>query len=230
MKASYGRFQDRAAAGVALASELRGRAFPRPLIVLGLPRGGVAVAYEVAARLHAPLDVMLVRKIGMPGQPELAIGAIASGDIVVHEPRIEREIPGLATTFDSLVAQERRELERRERLFRKGLAPLELKRKTVILVDDGIATGATMLAAIRATRKAGATTLVAAAPVASADAADLIRLEADHVVILLTPASLFAIGEWYEHFEQLEDSEVSRMLALSREHLESSAGLERSPP
>ncbi len=225
MKASRGRFHDRAAAGLALANELRRRAFAPPLIVLGLPRGGVAVAYEVASRLHAPLDVMLVRKIGMPDQPELAIGAIASGDIVVHEPRIEREIPSLAGTFDSLVALERRELERREPVFRKGLAPLELERKTVILIDDGIATGSTMLAAIRATRKAGATTIVAAAPVASAEAADLIRREADQVVILLAPASLFAIGEWYEHFEQLEDIEVSRMLALGRAHREASARL-----
>ncbi len=223
MKTSFGRFKDRAAAGVALADELRSRALTPPLIVLGLPRGGVAVAFEVASRLHAPLDVMLVRKIGMPGQPELAIGAIASGNIVVHEPRIEHEIPSLTGTFDSLVAVERHELERRERIFRKGLAPLELERKTVILVDDGIATGSTMLAAIRAARQAGATTIVAAAPVASADAADLIRLEADLLVILLTPAPLFAIGEWYEHFEQVEDAEVSRMLALSRKHREASA-------
>lgn len=216
MRAASRRFKDRAAAGVALAQELQRRVLPPPLLVLGLPRGGVAVAHEVASRLEAPLDVMLVRKIGMPGQPELAIGAIASGGIVVHEARIEQEMPELAATFDTLVASERRELERRERTFRAGLAPLALRNKTVILVDDGIATGSTMLAAVRAARKAGAATLVASAPVSSTEAAELIRQEADVVVILQTPGMLFAIGEWYEHFEQLEDIEVSRLLALHR--------------
>jgi putative phosphoribosyl transferase len=210
------RFKNRAAAGIALAHELQQRVLQPPVIVLGLPRGGVAVAYEVARELGAPLDVLLVRKIGMPGQPELAIGAIASGNIVVHEPRIEQEIPHLTETFDSLVDAERRELERRERVFRAGLAPLELKSKTVILVDDGIATGSTMLAAIRAARKGNPIAITAATPVASASALELIRAEADDVVIVRSPAMLFAISEWYEHFEQLEDTEVSRLLAMSR--------------
>ncbi len=216
MRAVSGRFKDRAAAGIALAHALKRRPLKPPLLVLGLPRGGVAVADKVASELQAPLDVILVRKIGMPGQPELAIGAIASGNIVVHEPRIEKEIPDLAPTFNTLVEAERRELERREQVFRAGLAPLTLKDKTVILVDDGIATGSTMLAAVRAARKAGATMIIAAAPVASAEAAELIRGEADEVVIVQVPALLFAIGEWYEQFEQLEDAEVSRLLALHR--------------
>ncbi len=222
MKAVSRRFTDRAAAGIALARELQRQGLEPPLLVLGLPRGGVAVAYEVARRLEAPLDVMLVRKIGMPGQPELAMGAIASGNIVVHEPRAARDIPGLGDTFERLVETERRELERRERLFRAGLGALALEGKTVVLVDDGIATGSTMLAALRAARQAGATRLIAAAPVASAEAVELIRADADRVVIVQVPAAMFAIGEWYEHFEQLEDTEVSRLLALARhrdEHL-----------
>lgn len=230
MAASPRIFMDRAAAGITLARELQQRPLQRPVIVLGLPRGGVPVAYEVARMLNAPLDVMLVRKIGMPGQPELAIGAIASGNIVVHEPRLEREIPGLAETFDRLVQVERRELERREGVFRPGLAPIELKSQTVILVDDGLATGSTMLAAVRAARRGGAAAIVVAAPVASPDAAELIRAEADNVVILQTPAMLFAIGEWYEHFEQLEDAEVCRLLALSRRDRKSLSATEDRTP
>lgn len=209
-------FKNRSAAGVALAQELQGRRLHPPVLVLGLPRGGVPVAYEVARLLNAPLDVMLVRKIGMPGQPELAIGAIASGDVVVHEPLLLQEIPSLAAVFDRLVDDQRRELQRRERVYRPGLAPLALKGKTVILVDDGLATGSTMLAAIRAARKAGAAGIVVGAPVASPEAARLVGDEADDVVILETPAAMFAIGAWYGHFEQLEDAEVCRLLELNR--------------
>jgi len=207
-------FPDRAAAGAALARELEGRKLEKPLLVLALPRGGVPVADAVARALNVPLDVMLVRKVGMPGQPELAIGAVASGGIVVHEPGIEADFLHLAETFDRLAAQERHELERRERVYRGGLAPLELKGKTVILVDDGLATGSTMLAAVRAARAGGAGAIVVAAPVASAQAMELVRAEADDVVILQTPAMLFAIGEWYEDFAQLEDAEVCRLLDL----------------
>ncbi len=160
---------------------------------------------------------MLVRKVGMPGQPELAIGAVASGNVVVREPRTESEISDLGETFDHLAETQRRELVRRERVYRAGLPPLELTGKTVILVDDGLATGATMLAAICAARKAGAASVVAAAPVASMEAAELVQSEADHVVILQTPAHLFAIGQWYKHFEQLEDAEVCRLLSLNRQ-------------
>ena len=215
--ASYSRiFEDRAAAGVALARELQTRALSQPVLVLGLPRGGVAVAFEVARILHAPLDVMLVRKIGMPGQPELAIGAIASGGIVVHERHMEEAFPDSDPTFKRLVEAQRMELERRERVYRAGLPPLDLEQATVILVDDGLATGSTMLAAIRATRSAHAETIVAAAPMASRDAAKLVRAEADAVVILETPPTFLAIGEWYRHFEQLDDTEVCQLLALSR--------------
>jgi putative phosphoribosyl transferase len=209
-------FTDRAAAGIALGQELQVRLLPQPMIVLGLPRGGVAVAYEVARMLEAPLDVMLVRKIGLPGQPELAMGAIASGGVVVHEAGVERSFPDLARAFDKVVDEQRKELERRERLYRRGRGPLALAGKTAILVDDGLATGSTMLAALRAARKAGAGTTVVAAPVSSSQAAALVRAEADSTVILQTPLALFAIGQWYRNFEQLDDTEVCRLLDRNR--------------
>lgn len=212
-------FADRTAAGAELARELQRRSLKQPLLVLGLPRGGVPVAYEVARALGAPLDVMLVRKIGMPGQPELAIGAIASGNIVVHEPRVAEYAPEITGAFDRLLIEERRELERREKIYRAGLGSLDLKGKTVILVDDGLATGSTMLAALRAARQAGAAAIVVAAPVASAEAAALVGGEADSVVILQTPPMLFSIGEWYARFEQLADAEVTSLLERRRHEL-----------
>jgi len=217
-------FSDRATAGAALAGKLLKRHFQQPVLVLGLPRGGVPVAYEVARLMKAPLDVMLVRKVGMPGQPELAIGAVASGNITVYEPQMAAEIPDFDRMFERLAQEQRRELERRERLYRAGLPPLELQGKTVILVDDGLATGSTMLAAVRAARKAGATTVVVAAPVASAEAAQLVTPEAEHVIILEVPREMFAIGSWYEDFEQLEDRTVCDLLALSHKHLNMTTG------
>jgi predicted phosphoribosyltransferase len=160
--------------------------------------------------------VMLVRKIGMPGEPELAIGAIAAGDIVVHDPELAARIPGFAGIFEPLVTAERRELERRERAYRAGLGPLELRGKTVILADDGLATGATMLAAVRAARQGQAGRVVVAAPVASPSAARVVSAEADTAIFLQTPAGLRAIGDYYENFDQLEDAEVRRLLELNR--------------
>lgn len=209
-------FTSRSAAGIALGRELLSRSLGGPLIVLGLPRGGVPVAYEVARRLHAPLDVMPVRKIGMPGQPELAIGAIAAGNVVVHEPRFDTGIGSLTQMFDQVAATEREELARRERVYRAGLGPLDLQGKTAILVDDGLATGATMLAALRAARHAGAGRIIVAAPIASPEAVAMVRSEADELVILSVPANLSSIGEWYRHFEQLEDAEVCRLMRLGR--------------
>ena len=212
-------FADRATAGVALAERVRQQPLTPPVLVLALPRGGVPVAYEIARALGAPLDVMLVRKVGMPGQPELAIGAIAAGDIVVHERSIEQEFPGIGADFERIAAQERRELRRREQIYRAGLGPLALEGTTVVLVDDGLATGSTMLAAVRAARAGGAEQVVVAAPVASPQAAKLVGAEADRLIILQVPAMLFAIGQWYEHFEQLEDAEVCRLLELHRGNL-----------
>jgi putative phosphoribosyl transferase len=208
-------FTDRAAAGAALARALQRRSLQPPLLVLALPRGGVPVAYEVARALHAPLDVMPVRKIPLPGEPELAIGAIA-GDVVVREEGLARQIPDFEEVFGQGVARERRELLRREEAYRAGLAALALKGKTVIVIDDGLATGSTMLAALRAARQMGAARIIAAAPVASQEAATLVAAEADEVVMLKIPPALFSIGAWYEDFEQLEDAEVIRLLGLSR--------------
>ena len=211
MRAQAQVFADRAAAGAALAQELGRRRLAAPPLVLGLPRGGVAVAREVAVALHAPLDVLIVRKIALPQNPELAIGAAASGGIVLWEEYID---PSAGELFRELRQTALAEIERRERHYRKGEPPLDLRGKTAILVDDGLATGATMLAAVRAARQGGAAQVIAAAPVGSREAAARVGREADLVVILETPAMLFAVGQWYQRFEQLEDADVCRLLAL----------------
>lgn len=209
-------FADRREAGIELAHAVVKRKLRAPMLVLGLPRGGVPVAHEVAKELRAPLDVMIVRKIGMPGQPELAIGAIASGNVIVRERHTSSYLAGRGINFEQLVERERAELERRERSYRAGLPPLDLKGRTAILVDDGLATGSTMLAALRASRQAGAASVVVAAPVASREAHALVKSEADDVVILQTPEFLYAIGEWYRRFDQVEDTEVCSLLEASR--------------
>jgi putative phosphoribosyl transferase len=201
-------FANRRAAGAALAAAVADLDLDPPLVVLGLPRGGVPVAHEVAKVLRAPLDVLLVRKIGMPGHPELAIGAIASGGIEVREPSGETYLGSFDTTFGQLVESARRELLRRERAYRDHLPPLDLSGRTAVLVDDGLATGCTMLAAVRAARRAHARRVVVAAPVASPEAEALLASEADDVVILRTPRWLRAIGEWYDDFHQLQDADV----------------------
>ncbi|MCC7461600.1 MAG: phosphoribosyltransferase [Gammaproteobacteria bacterium] len=206
-------FPDRSVAGRELGAALATRRHAAPPLVLGLPRGGVPVAHEVALVLRAPLDVMIVRKVGMPGQPELAIGAIASGNILVRDPDMLRHLPSSAD-FDILAARERVELDRRERAFRGGRAPLQLGGRTVILVDDGLATGSTMLAAVRAARQGGAAAVIAAAPVSSHQAASLLAPECDAVEVLMLPPALYSIGQWYRDFTQTPDSEVTRLLAL----------------
>lgn len=209
-------FADRADAGRELARKLARRSWSAPLIVLGLPRGGVAVARAVATALHAPLDVLVVRKVGLPWQPELAIGAIASGGVVVRDaptvPRWNGRAVRKHDAFMRLAAQERIELERREALYRAGRPPLDLEGKTALLVDDGLATGSTMIAAIRAAQQAGAWAVVAAAPVASAQAMARVSGEADDTVVLEVPPQLSSVGEWYDRFEQLSDEEVTQLL------------------
>lgn len=209
-------FVDRAAAGVELARLIRQKPLSRPLVVLGLPRGGVPVAFEVARALNAPLDVMPVRKVAMPEQPEVAIGAVAPYGVTVSDLQALQVMPRMAAEFDALAAAQRVELGRREQVYRAGLEPLELAGKTVVLVDDGLATGYTMLAAVRAAREAAARTVVVAAPVASPEAVELVARESDAVIVLEEP-NLMAIGAWYRHFEQLEDVEVCRLLALARQ-------------
>lgn len=216
MKIRNQTFADRQEAGVALGRFVAKRKLRLPMLVLGLPRGGVPVAYEVAKALHAPLDVMIVRKVGMPGQPELAIGAVASGNVVVREPHLSDHLAERGIHFEQLAGQQRAEVERREQLYRAGLPTLDLKGKTAVLVDDGLATGSTMLAAVRAAHKAGAAAVVVAAPVASREAHELVSPEADQVVILQTPPFLTAIGAWYVNFEQVQDEEVCRLLSVAR--------------
>jgi len=209
------RFVDRSSAGRELALTLR-QHVRGPVRVLGLPRGGVPVAYEIAQILQAPLDVLVVRKIGLPNQPELAIGALAGGE-VVREPGAENWVS--SRDFARLAREQAAELARRENTYRAGQAPLDLKQQRVILVDDGLATGCSMLAAMRAARKAGASAVMVAAPVAADEAAALVRAEADAFFALEIPANLSSIGEWYQDFEQLTDEEVCNLLALSREAL-----------
>jgi len=209
---SLHQFADRTEAGIELALRVSRVRLRTPLIVLALPRGGVPVAYEVSQALHAPLDVLVVRKIGMPGQPELAIGAIASGNIAVRKPGAAVRYGPDRRTFALLAERAGAELEGRERSYRGNRPPLMLSGKTAILVDDGLATGATMLAAIRAARKAGASSIVVAAPVASDEVSALVEAEADALVLLQMPAELQSIGEWYRDFAHVDDAEVRSLL------------------
>jgi len=176
----------------------------------------VPVGYEVARALRAPLDVLVVRKIGMPGQPELAIGAIASGNIVVRDPRAGIVGRPDTQTFAALAEREQEELLRRERSYRGGAPPLKLNGMTAVLVDDGLATGATMLAALRSARQAGASSVIVAAPVASDEASALVGAEADALVLLEIPPELHSIGEWYGDFAQLGDAEVCMLLSKAK--------------
>lgn len=205
-------FFDRATAGRALAAALTGYARRDDVLVLGLPRGGVPVAAAVAEALGSALDIMLVHKLAAPGEPELAIGAIGPGGAFVVNQNILSTRASAADVHAEIVRQ-RAELERRENLYRSGRLPLAVAGRIAILVDDGAATGATMLAAVRAARKLEARRIVVAVPVASAEALDVLRAEADEVTCLSTPPSFRSVGEWYEHFEQTSDAEVSALLA-----------------
>jgi len=206
-------FADRTEAGRRLAERLRRLEDERP-VVLALPRGGVPVAYEVAKALAAPLDLVLVRKIGAPFQPELAIGAVVDGErpeLVINRGVVEEYgIP------ESYLEKERtrqlEEIERRRQLYLAGRPRAEIRDRTAIVIDDGIATGATMEAALRATRKAGPRRLVLAVPVAPPDTLERLRGEVDEVVCLMMPAFLGAIGSFYRDFRQLDDGEVIRLL------------------
>ena len=213
------RFQDRAAAGTALGALLvayRGR---DDVLVLALPRGGVPVAAEVAETLRAPLDVMIVRKLGAPGQPELALGALASGGVIFINENVLSAFDDLsAAAVASVVVRERAELRRRESLYHNDRLPLDIRDRTIILVDDGAATGASMGAAVRAARKLGAKRVVVALPVAAPDALLMLRHEADEVACILAPALFQSVGEWYQRFEQTSDTEVSTILAQARAH------------
>jgi putative phosphoribosyl transferase len=205
-------FRDRYDAGETLAERLREFAGRPDVVVLALPRGGVPVGYVVARELGVPLDVFVVRKLGTPGQPELAMGAIASGGVRVlnRDVVVSLAIPDWA--IEQVTRQEEEELQRRELQYRGNRSPLEVRGKTVILVDDGLATGSTMRAAAAALRKAGAARIVVAVPVASRVTCDQLREEGNDVVCATTPEPFFAVGQWYKDFDQTSDEEVRGLL------------------
>jgi len=207
------RFRDRHEAGRALARALAPRYAGRDdVIVLALPRGGVPVAYEVATALGAPLDVFVVRKLGVPGHEEFAMGAIAPGGVLVLDGTTARTLGIGKAQIERVIAGELRELDRREAAYRGYRDPPELAGKTVILIDDGLATGATMKAAARAVRRQGPARIVVAVPVASAQTCDEFRDEVDEVVCLVTPEPFHAVGLWYDDFSPTTDDEVRTLL------------------
>jgi len=205
------RFRDRAEAGRALAAELSSYKNRNDVIVFALPRGGVPVAYEVARALGAPLDVFLVRKLGVPGHEEYAMGAIAEGGAMVLSEGVIRELHIPQRAVEATVQKERAELERRARLYRSGPPP-QVRGRTVILVDDGLATGSSMRAAVAALRSLDPARIVVAVPVAARETCEALRQEADEVVCARTPEPFYAVGLWYEDFEQTSDEEVGELL------------------
>ena len=210
------KFTDRREGGRKLTEQLADYAGRDNVIVLGLPRGGVPVADEVAKRLNVPLDVLLVRKIGVPGQEELAMGAIASGGGRVLNEDILQSFAISEEDIRKVEEEEREELERREREFRGGREELDVRDKIVILVDDGLATGASMRAAVKAVKDLGPEEVIAAVPSAATDSAEALEKEADRVITVITPEPYMAVGAWYEKFGQTNDAEVKEILETAR--------------
>ena len=210
-------FQNRREAGRLLGKKLRALGLGEYPFVLALPRGGVPVAFEIALQLDAPLDVFVVRKLGVPGHEELAMGAIATGGIRVLDNDIIRTLRIPPEVIDAVADREEQELLRRERVFRHGNAPQDLQDRVIILVDDGLATGSTMLAAVRAARSAGAANVLVAVPVASRSAVQKVRRIADEVIALTTPEPFYGVGQWYQDFTQTTDQEVCEFLRMATE-------------
>ncbi len=217
------RFKNRHEAGRILAGQLSAYANRPDTLVLGLPRGGVPVAYEVATALGAPLDVFEVRKLGVPGQEELAMGAIATGGVRA----LNRDVIGYLgipdEVIDEISERERRELERREQLYRDDRPPLSARDRVAILVDDGLATGSTMRAAARALRQQLPAAVVVAVPVAAKQTCYEFRDEVDEVICGFTPDPFFAVGLWYEDFSQTTDDEVRELLARAEQNRSAAA-------
>ena len=211
------RFRDRTDAGRRLAAKLRDYAGRDDVLVLALPRGGVPVGAEVARALGAPLDVFLVRKLGVPGREELAMGAIASGGVRVMNPDVVDQLRIPPRWVDAVAAEEAEELARREVAYRDGRPAPDVRGKTVILVDDGLATGASMKAAVAALRRLGPAEVVVAVPVGAAETCQELGEMADAVVCAETPDPFYAVGSWYADFDQTTDEEVRELLASGRE-------------
>jgi predicted phosphoribosyltransferase len=206
------RFLDRREAGRRLAADLAQYANRADVRVLALPRGGVPVAFEVARALDAPLDVFVVRKLGVPGHEEYAMGAIATGGVVLLNDEVVRSVGVSDASVQRVLRDERRELERREHRYRGDRAPPDVAGRTVILVDDGLATGSTMLAAVAALRAERPAQIVVAVPVASSESCEAMRRAADKVVCSVTPEPFYAVGLWYDDFSQTSDDEVHELL------------------
>jgi putative phosphoribosyl transferase len=207
------RFRDRTEAGRFLAEELKSYAERPDVLVLALPRGGLPVAFEVAKALKAPLDIFLVRKLGVPGQEELAMGAIATGGVRVLNEEMVEDLHLSDEVIDEVAAREQLELERRERTYRGDRPAQEVRGRTVILIDDGLATGSSMRAAAVALRARQPARLIVAAPVAAPQTCDELRGEVDEVICTFTPDPFHAVGLWYEDFSQTSDEEVRDLLA-----------------
>jgi predicted phosphoribosyltransferase len=208
------RFRDRREAGRVLAECLKSYAKQANVLVLALPRGGVPVGSEVARVLGAPLDVFLVRKLGVPGHEELAMGAVATGGVRVLNDDVVESLAISEPVIEAEAAQELAELGRREHLYRGGLPAPDVAGRTVILVDDGLATGATMRAAIRALHQQQPERIVVAVPTAAPDTVEALRSEADEIICAMTPEPFFAVGHWYDDFTQTTDEEVRQLLIL----------------
>jgi predicted phosphoribosyltransferase len=208
-------FHDRSDAGRQLAAKLTALAGRPDVIVLALPRGGVPVGYEVAQALRAPLDVFLVRKLGLPGQEELAMGAIATGGVRVVNDEVVRRLRVSPDVIDAVADKELRELRRREKIYRDERPAPDVRGKNVILVDDGLATGSTMRAAVAALRQQHPARIIVAVPVGAVETCADLREEADQVVCARTPEPFYAVGLWYEDFSQTTDDEVRELLERS---------------
>jgi predicted phosphoribosyltransferase len=211
-------FHDRRAAGRLLAAKLASYAARPDVVVLALPRGGVPVGYEVAGALGAPLDVFVVRKLGLPGHEELAMGAVATPGVRVLNEVIVRALGVPDHVIEAVAAREREELTRRERAYRGDQPPLDVRGRTVILVDDGLATGATMQAAIQALRQRQPARIVVAVPTAARETCEALRRKVDDVICAITPDPFHAVGLWYEDFSETSDNEVRALLTRNAEH------------
>jgi predicted phosphoribosyltransferase len=209
-------FSNRQAAGRSLGEELMRLGLTGKVLVLGLPRGGIPVACEVAAALHAPVDALIVRKLGAPFNPELALGAIAFGGVTVYNGDLLAQLSLAEEDLAPIRVRELEELRRRERAYRQGRPPLDVAGATVVIVDDGMATGATMHAAVAATRAREPARVIVAVPTAAVDAVERLARLADQVVALATPEPYYGVGAWYSEFPQLTDAEVVAELAASR--------------